>query len=133
KYRIYNPTFIFKNNKPYLEQKDFIGRDIYFNISHSKSCVVCVVSESEIGVDVEDIKSYNDKVPKRICNENELSTIESSVNKDYELTKIWTKKESYFKYLGDTNVSFKDFDYQNVIFKSYDVDNYIITVCEGKL
>ena len=42
-------------NKPYLESKE-----IFFNISHSKDYVAVVLSNDEVGVDVEELKKTRD-------------------------------------------------------------------------
>ena len=81
-------------------------KDIHFNVSHSNSIwVIAICNSGSIGVDVEFIRKR--KYMSRIMNnyfhdeENEhyksLETYEKQEDYFYEL---WTKKESYAKYLG---------------------------------
>ena len=77
-----------ENGKPVL--KDF--KNIYFNISHSKNRVFCVISDFNVGCDVEYIR-------KNLQNEKRISNrfFTESEKKFYQ---IWTLKESYIKFTG---------------------------------
>ena len=81
-----------ENGKPYLKNIS----DIYFNISHSGNAVAVAISDNEIGIDIEKIKTPNLKVAERFFTENEKKYI----NSDIDFFEIWTKKEAYFKQLG---------------------------------
>ncbi len=85
-----------ENGKPYIEG----GK--YFNISHSENVICIGVSSVPIGVDVQKLIPYNEKLAKRICNEKELKALSRAKNKDLVLTKFWTKKESLIKCKGET-------------------------------
>ena len=88
------PSFIYGDNqKPYIKQ----NINIFFNISHTNGCVVCATSDSEIGVDVEKIRSINLNISRKICTPYEQKLFNQSSNKSNFLLKIWTKKESYVK------------------------------------
>lgn len=90
----------FKRNrygKPFLQDYN-----LYFNISHSGSLVICAVDYYEIGVDVEKV------VPRKLCS---LISLFSNKEQNYLMEmaqeeqligfyKIWTCKESYIKALG---------------------------------
>ena len=76
--------------KPYLKRNE-----IYFNISHAKPYTVLVISNKEIGVDIEKI-TMKDKVMKKVCTEEEKKLIKTAD----DFTVIWVKKESYVKYIG---------------------------------
>ncbi len=92
---IKNPNIIYNEyGKPSLK-----SNECFFNISNTKDTSVCVVSNKEIGVDIESI-TYKEKVMKKVCNNQELDIIKNSKNKEYEFTKIWVMKESYVKMLG---------------------------------
>lgn len=94
--------------KPYL----FGAPYIHFNISHTKGIVVCVVSEREIGVDVEYIREAKESLIRRVCSKEEREYIwgdrlekegrENVRSNDIYLrfTRIWTLKESYGKAIG---------------------------------
>lgn len=90
----------------------------YFNITHSGDWVVCGVSDSEIGVDIELLKKARMNVATRFFTTNEvnkLNSLEGSAQDDYFFL-LWTVKESYLKYLGtgltkplnSFDVSYKD-------------------------
>ena len=85
-----------KNGKPYIKNKP------YFNISHSKNIIVVACDEKPIGVDIQEIIPYSEKLANYICNKKELKQIKTSKNKNNELTKLWVKKESYIKLKGKT-------------------------------
>lgn len=73
----------------------------FFSISHSGGYVAVAVSNTEIGIDIEELSAFRKK-----CNGEELfgrmrsrivSKREPSPQTDEELLKLWTKKESLFK------------------------------------
>ena len=84
-----------EHGKPYLESPK-----VYFNISHCKKGCVCVVSDREIGVDIQEIRPYSQRLAERVCCENELVLLEKSDDKAAEFAKIWAMKESYVKMDG---------------------------------
>ncbi len=89
--------FLFnENGKPFLKYFP----EIYFSISHCEIGVTCAIAKEKVGIDIQDMIPFNIKLAESICSKNELEVINSSINKDLELTKIWTMKESYFKMLG---------------------------------
>lgn len=58
-YNISNCTIKYnKNGKPYLDDIN----NIYFSMSHSDKYLVIVISNKEIGVDIEEVKKYNTKI-----------------------------------------------------------------------
>ncbi len=81
-----------ENGKPYLK-----GEKPYFSISHSGDCVICCVSDNEIGCDTEIIKPYNPKIGRRFFTAREADLLEKAENKDELFTKLWTLKESILK------------------------------------
>lgn len=90
-------------NKPYL--KDF--ENAFFNISHSGKYVVCAVSNSEVGLDIEEIKKPNFKIAERYFSINEYKDIKTAS----DFYKYWVLKESYIKYIGSgLHVPLNSFD-----------------------
>lgn len=91
--------------KPYTE-----NIDVQFSVSHSGDMVVCAVSDIEIGIDAEKIRSVNFRAATRFATEEELDYIGENTERFFE---IWTLKEAYFKCIGTglgadiKNVSFK--------------------------
>ena len=87
------------SGKPFLTNY----QGVYFNLSHCRNTVVCMISCQEVGVDVETIEEYDDDLARVICNEFEyqwVTAAENSELKARKLTEIWTRKESLVKYLG---------------------------------
>lgn len=125
-----------ENGKPYLE-----GNNLYFNFSHCLKRVVCTVSDSEVGCDVQDIRPFNEKVTKRFFSADEAQTLSLSDKKDEHFTRLWVLKEAILKYKGDgisgglDCYSFSDFlscesffGY-GVNFKSFKKDGFIYGIC----
>lgn len=97
-----------KNGKLFCENQP----DLYFNISHCGNIVTAVISDEEVGIDIEVIRPISLKLAKRICNDKELSYIFGHIPDNSEYTQdastdtlhrffeIWTAKEAYFKCIG---------------------------------
>lgn len=106
-----------KGEKPYFPKAPYI----YFNISHTRGMVVCILSDKEIGIDIEYIRKADNSLICRICSEEEKEYILGKTNTDSEeeqkyilgktnvdseeernirFTRIWTLKESYIKAIG---------------------------------
>ena len=86
--------------KPYLEGTDGID----FSISHTEGLVVCGVSGRRIGVDVEHIRSFDERLMERICMEEEIAYImagkEEPGTREEKFFRLWTLKESFLKATG---------------------------------
>ena len=120
--------------KPYFDNGPF------FNISHSGKYVLMVVSTSEIGVDIEEIKNKDMSALVRIFNEAEARMIKEYSDFYY----LWCAKESLIKCMGlsiskvreipglplNGLKTFKGKDYQC---KSFIYDKHIVSITrEGK-
>ncbi len=81
--------------KPYIK-----GNPIYFSLSHSGEKVMLVISNKEIGCDIEYIKDKDLDIAKRFFNENEYQEIISSDNPKELFFKYWTLKEAALKCRG---------------------------------
>jgi len=81
--------------KPFLKSYP----DIHFNISHCPKAVFCAVSDSPIGVDVEEIQ-YDENVAREVFSESELESIRSAESPEIRFTELWTMKEAYLKLQG---------------------------------
>jgi len=85
-----------ENGKPFLKDH----QHIHFNLSHCKKAVACAVSDSEVGVDVQDIRPVSDKVAKRVLTEAEYGNFKVAQAPDEYFCEIWTVKESFLKRTG---------------------------------
>lgn len=100
-YRFSPHLIIFEYNefgKPSLKDCN----DIFFNISHSGNWIVCTVSDSPVGIDVEGEVSDVIPIANRFFSayENEYIRSRGISNQDEMFCKIWTLKESYLKCIG---------------------------------
>lgn len=84
--------------KPVLKN----AKDRFFNITHSGDWVVCGVSDTEIGVDIEILKKARMNVADRFFTNKEVDKLNSLSEKEQDdyFFLLWTVKESYLKYLG---------------------------------
>ena len=101
-------TFTYgENGKPYLIEHP----DIFFNLSHCKLGAICAISNSEVGVDVQDVRPFSLGVAKRVCTERELERLAQSESSDRLFCELWTIKESFIKrHDGISTQSFSSLD-----------------------
>ena len=78
------------NGKPYFHDR----RDIHFSLSHSRTHVLCALSRSPVGADIESPRQINERVVNFFCSPAELVL--------FEPLDIWVLKESYIKLIGGT-------------------------------
>ncbi len=111
-----------KYGKPYLAN----NKDVHFNISHCKLGVACILSDSPCGIDIEEIRPYNEALAKKVCSESELALLEQSDNKPLDFCKIWTCKESILKRNGTGIYEIKrELDKSETLSHIY--DNYVVS------
>lgn len=126
-----------KHGKPFLKEKD-----LYFNISHTKSCVVCVVNDSIVGIDIETKTRNLPQYYEKILSHDEQIFLKSRKNFDMDFLRIWTMKESFVKMEGGRifenpnhicmieNMDFrKMWQQKQCFFHSYIDTEYIVSVC----
>ncbi len=113
---------------------------VYFSKSHSGDLAVCIVSDYEIGIDIEKIRDINPRVSERFATDKEREYIKTYENGFF---KIWTLKEAYFKCIGTglgsdiKDVSF-EINGENILcskdgyeFSFIEIDkDYICSVCK---
>lgn len=87
-----------EHGKPYFEGRD----DLFFSISHCGSAVAVAVDDEEVGVDIEEVKRYKERMVNYVLNEDEINEIKDKeiTDKRESFIDIWTKKEAVFKLLG---------------------------------
>ena len=115
-----------KNGKP------FVKGEKPFNVSHSGEYLIVASHDKEVGVDIQKKTLFKEKLALKICNKKEVELLESSKNKNLEFTKLWTKKESYIKMLGESIVQ----DLTNIdtmenpqYYTTLEFNDYIISLC----
>lgn len=122
-----------ENGKPFLK-----GGEMFFNISHCAEGVAAALDTAPVGIDVQEIGGFNDKVAKRFFDESENKKINASPDKAKAFTRIWTLKESAIKCEGKSLADLGEFyfgDYEN-FFEKYEKKfsclsekNVLISVC----
>lgn len=135
-----------ENGKPFFKNHP----EIYFNISHSKSCVICSVSDYSVGCDIEKIGKADLRVANRFFAEKEKNFVFSKKNNEEQnesFYRIWTLKESYIKHTGkglaqglasfefeldDEIILCDKGNRQKLFFKEYKINGYRIAVCAEK-
>lgn len=88
-----------KSGKPYLRDYPLY----YFNLSHSGEYVVCVISDREIGVDIQEHRRGDvEKIAARYFSTEEILRLESCdpEQKVQAFFDLWAAKEAYGKYTG---------------------------------
>lgn len=128
--------FYGSHGKPYLKNYPF-----YFNISHSGKYVLCVLSEQDVGADIQwKASSVNERVLKRFFSPREKAYWEScsgeSERRDF-FYQMWCRKEAYGKLTGEgigdavsVNMYFPKLP---IVIEEYcDLEDYQIAVCKWK-
>lgn len=125
------PEFSYnEHDKPFL--KNYPGW--YFNISHSKTAVCCILSRKDIGIDIEEVKEYKESLASYVCNDEELKSLHESEDKTDDFYRLWTMKESVFKMIGTgINNNIKDIlNTPNINIESHKIDNIWLSVASYK-
>ena len=87
------------NNKPIIKNYD----GIFFNLSHSEEIAMCVISNNEVGCDVQKMSADFLDIADRFFCQSEIDLItckETFEEKRDMFYRLWTLKESYMKALG---------------------------------
>ncbi len=122
-YKINDEIVYNEYGKPYL-----CGNKFYFNISHSYEYTVLVISDREVGVDIEKI-TFKERVIDRVCTLEEKKLIKNSI----DFIVMWVKKESYVKYLG-VGLSYDLVNVDTLKIKNFiikRVEDYFISIYMG--
>ena len=78
----------------------FKNSKYFFNTSHSGKYALCVISDVEVGCDIEEIKEFKPRVAERFFTDKENLYLEVAPDKNDMFYRIWTLKESYIKCIG---------------------------------
>lgn len=84
------------NQKPYLIDYPHI----HFNISHCECCAAVAISNREIGIDVQNVTTYDAALASSVCSTSELEQLSQSTQPDMLFIQYWALKESYLKKIG---------------------------------
>lgn len=73
---------------------------IRFSVSHSKSLILCALSDRPVGVDIEDIRPRRDSLPEYALTQPEWERYQSLGGDWPAFYVLWTRKEAWCKYTG---------------------------------
>lgn len=88
----YDVTYV-SNGKPVYKTSH-----IHFNLSHAGNYVVCVVSDKDVGIDIEGRRKNALKVARRFFTQTECDWIGDDAAR---FVRVWTLKEAYAKLTGE--------------------------------
>ena len=78
-----------EHGKPYFPERP----DIHFSLSHTEGAVMCAVSSSPVGCDVQIHRQVPERLPERVCSPEELL--------QFRFFDLWALKESWIKLRGE--------------------------------
>ena len=81
-------------------QKPYFNTGIHFNISHSGNYIVCAISTTEVGIDIEEVKDIPLSDFTELFSPEELKLIFEAPNNYAPFYTLWTQKEAFLKALG---------------------------------
>lgn len=92
--------------KPYLKDSA-----LHFNVSHSGEYLAVAVSESPVGIDIQETKMIRDGMYRKVVRPQENALIGDDRQKDF--LRLWTLKESFVKAEGKgLRISMKDYYFE---------------------
>lgn len=114
-----------------------VGSTLKFSLSHSENTVICVISEKEIGADIQYVRPISLRAAEKFCTAEEYEKVLSSEDRDRESCRIWCIKESKGKLTGKGfQEGFSGFSADSLIVNSEAVcipyKNGYISVCSYK-
>ena len=120
-----------ENGQPYLT-----GCDLFVSISHSGRYVACAVSQTPVGIDIEEVKPVDMQITRHVCTPEELQSLpqplpegvcreEAILRSFYE---IWTAKEAWFKKQGTGITNLKSVNTLLLEKQTVHLENYVIQI-----
>lgn len=73
---------------------------IHIGIAHCRGAVATILSDSPVGIDIEEVRPFDVRTARRVLGERELDELLRSGDPDRSFFRYWTLKESYVKALG---------------------------------
>ena len=142
--KILNENGLSENSLKYSENEKPFADNLFFNISHSSDYVVGVVSDCDVGCDIERISAAPLEVAERYFCPGELAYIKAAENKDKAFFTLWTLKESYMKMTGQgMSLPLDSFEIvpraggftlekppeNHCFFKTVEFEDYLFSIC----
>lgn len=145
--KILNENGLSECDLKYSENEKPVVDNLFFNISHAGDYVVGVLSDCEVGCDIE----KNDNAPLKIAEHyfylSELEYVKTADDKSKAFFTLWTLKESYMKMTGrGMSLALDAFEVvpaadgfilgkspeKRCFFRTMEFDGYIFSVCNEK-
>ncbi|NOR74220.1 MAG: 4'-phosphopantetheinyl transferase superfamily protein [Draconibacterium sp.] len=92
---------------------------INISISHSSDFVVVIISEKNVGIDVENTQRNINKIATRFLSKNELTHISYLSDKQKITVLYWSAKEAVFKCTNKNGVQFN----KQIIIQPFEIEN----------
>jgi len=100
---------IFLNREDVIVHCDEHGKPFadgaHISIAHCDDMVVCAVHHAPVGIDIERIRTVDDKLIHRVCTADEAAFVRSEQT-ERRFCEIWTAKEAFVKMTGQTSTPF---------------------------
>ena len=93
--------------KPHIKPQGCSIKDIHISISHSHEFSAIVISDENIGLDIEILKEKTLKIAPRFMDISHLENLNEE-EKIKKATIVWGIKESIFKVKNEVGISFTD-------------------------
>ena len=127
--------------KPYIKG----AMDVFFNLSHSGDKAIAVISDAEVGIDIQKISHFKENLIERVFTGSEIEQVgQIEGDRDICFTALWTAKESIMKYYGKglsmdplkINIQIKSIDNLDTegglrLFRK-ELDGYQVTICTSE-
>lgn len=119
-----------EHGKPYFKDRP----DIFFNLSHCSEGVICGVSDTEIGVDIQDYRPVSSAVIQRVLCTEEQKYLKRNTDEEVAFAVLWSRKEAYLKMTGRgvsegmKNINVLD----HAEITTYEFEKYVVSVCNAR-
>lgn len=82
--------------------KPFLAKEpgLHFSIAHSGEMVLCAIADSPVGADIEALRPVSPALLHKFACPGELDALETEGFRAENILSLWTRKESYGKFLG---------------------------------
>lgn len=111
------PVATGEHGKPYFPTHP----ELHFNMSHCREAVACAVSRKPVGIDVERVRRFDDRLARYVLSDEEYQEVLDSEQPGLAFTRLWTRKESLLKLTGHglaTNMKSVLTDHPNVLLET---------------
>lgn len=93
---VFPEIWLNEHGKPFFKDRP----DIFFNLSHCCEGVACGVSDTEIGVDIQDYRPVSSAVIRRVLCTQEQEYLRRNTDEEVAFAALWSRKEAYLKMTG---------------------------------